>query len=114
MQPSSPAPVLPGCVLFLLQASASMSEPLSALHGEVKLQTARRLIGELLDGLAGLGANLDVGVVAYRGGEGACFVPLLPGSTQDRPLVALARLHDGPGGWLGDVSAEGAPARGAL
>src|SRR5688572_6750404 len=96
----SPAPAPHGCLLIVVQSSASMGKPLPAHGGAPKLEVACNLASETAAELitrheAGdlAGARWDVGVVAiFDGDEGSEVVPLLALADGDDPFVPLERL----------------------
>src|SRR5262245_37958397 len=90
--------VLPGCVLFLVQASESMDRE--------RLGLARLHIDEILDllirryGRTGHQAKqFQVGVIGYTQVERRklAFTPLLPASAKSTELVTLVELLEGAG-----------------
>src|SRR5438874_13321275 len=103
MQPGPADEPRPGCLLFVVQATAPMGEVLSASPwpgrpAPNKMRAAALLVNATIEGLLALppdGRPLDVGVLAYQGdGAGRAVLQApLPGATPDAPLVPLESLR---------------------
>src|SRR5262245_8480264 len=107
------SPVRDGCILCLLQTSASMVRRF-LFHGKEhrKLRVARQCLDQFLDWLVLHGRQgdaaaegLQVGVVGYAATPegGAALTPLLAGAEREPNLVPLTELqerdvHRRPGG----------------
>jgi hypothetical protein len=103
MQPGPADAPRPGCLLFVVQATAPMGEVLSVSPWPGrpppnKMRAAALLVNATIEGLLALppdGRPLDVGVLAYQGddtGRAVLQAPL-PGATIDAPLVLLESLR---------------------
>src|SRR5262245_14043353 len=101
------SPVRDGCILCLLQTSASMVRRFSFKGKEHrKLRVARQCLDQFLDWLVLHGRQgeavtegLQVGVVGYTRASdgGAALTPLLAGAEREPYLISLTELQERPG-----------------
>src|SRR5262249_21284896 len=100
-----------GCLICLVQASASMRNGRKSARVATKLDAALHVVDQLVADLvqfAGMGPadspRFDVGVLAYStNGSGRLELrPLLPGSTPSHPLVPLSELGEAVANANGD------------
>src|SRR5579859_4277786 len=87
----------PGCFLFLLDQSGSMSDPFSGGGGHSKADELATIINRLLASLVircskaeGVRDYFDVGVIGY-GGKG-----VMPAMAERQALVPISQLANAP------------------
>lgn len=94
-----------GCILFLLDQSFSMEEPIGGSRGrkcDELVLAINRLLNELVIKATrdkGIQDYLDVAVIGYRTDPDAnpIIEPALMGALAGRPMVSITDIHDHPG-----------------